>query len=195
MGYDATILGCMLLNIATKGSIGSFETVGVRFAESHFGLMNSQTGVVVGTCGTLGCISLLSMGKLAKYMSDIGMIIFGLFSMCVGIISLSFLNENNMNAPWRYVISTFLIYSIGYPIGHTAIMGLFSKIVGRRPQGTLLGWFASAGSLARITFPIMSGYITHLRNIEALFVVLTCILALASIFTIRSKELLEHLSS
>jgi len=68
-------------------------------------------------------------------------------------------------------------------------------VVGRRPQGLLLGWFASAGSFARITFPIMSGYITHLRNIEALFIVLTVILAIASIFTIRSREILEQLSA
>ena len=125
--YDATILGCMLLNIATKGSIGSFETVGIRFAESHFNILNSQAGAIVGTCGTLGCISLLSMGKLAKFLTDIQMILFGLFIMCVGICSLAFLNEDDTNGSWRYIFSIFMLYSIGYPIGHTAIMGLFSK--------------------------------------------------------------------
>ena len=125
--YDATILGCMLLNIATKGSIGSFETVGIRYAESHFEMLNSRAGVVVGSCGTLGCISLLSMGRLSKYVRDFHMIIFGLFTMSLGIISLAFLSEDQVNAQWRYMLSIFLVYSIGYPIGHTAIMGLFSK--------------------------------------------------------------------
>ena len=125
--YDATILGCMLLNIATKGSIGSFETMGVRFAESHFDLNNSLAGVTVGSCGVLGCIALLSMGRLSKYMTDIQMIVFGIITMSIGIISLAFLREDAINSSWHYILSILLIYSIGYPIGHTAIMGLFSK--------------------------------------------------------------------
>lgn len=37
------------------------------------------------------------------------------------------------------------------------VLGLFSKVVGAQPQGTLLGWFGSAGSLARIGFPVIAG--------------------------------------
>lgn len=37
------------------------------------------------------------------------------------------------------------------------VLGLFSKVVGAQPQGTLLGWFGSAGSLARIVFPVIAG--------------------------------------
>ena len=34
--YDAAILGCMLLNVSTKGSIACFETLGITFALEHF---------------------------------------------------------------------------------------------------------------------------------------------------------------
>ena len=37
------------------------------------------------------------------------------------------------------------------------VLGLFSKVVGAQPQGALLGWFGSAGSLARIGFPVIAG--------------------------------------
>jgi hypothetical protein len=30
-------------------------------------------------------------------------------------------------------------YALAYPIGHTAVIGMFSKVVGKRPQGALLG--------------------------------------------------------
>jgi FlaG/FlaF family flagellin (archaellin) len=59
----------------------------------------------------------------------------------------------------RYVTSVVLMYAVGYPIGHTAVLGAFSKIQKSGPQAALMGWFATAGSLSRIIFPILSGYL------------------------------------
>ena len=59
----------------------------------------------------------------------------------------------------RYVTSVVLMYAIGYPIGHTAVLGAFSKIQKSGPQAALMGWFATSGSLSRIIFPILSGYL------------------------------------
>jgi ceroid-lipofuscinosis MFS transporter 7 len=48
--------------------------------------------------------------------------------MVVGILSLAFVPEDPDNNPsWRYLFAIFMVYSIGYPIGHTAVIGLFSK--------------------------------------------------------------------
>ncbi len=33
-----------------------------------------------------------------------------------------------------FFVSMFMMYSVGYPIGHTALIGLFSKVIGKRPQ-------------------------------------------------------------
>ena len=126
--YDACILGCMLLNVATKGSIASFETLGIAFAQSHFDMYSSTAGSVVGTCGTVGVIALLSMGKLAKVLTDVQMIVGGMLVMVIGVLSLMGLPHGGETSPsWRYWIGMFLIYSVGYPIGHTAVIGLFSK--------------------------------------------------------------------
>ena len=59
----------------------------------------------------------------------------------------------------RYITSVVLMYAVGYPIGHTAVLGAFSKIQKSGPQAALMGWFATAGSLSRIIFPILSGYL------------------------------------
>lgn len=192
--YDCCILGCMLLNVSTKGSISAFETLGVSIAQSHFGMESSDAGVIVATCGSVGVIALLSMGHLAKFMSDIQLICGGMLIMCFGVLSLGFLDQDMVNPSWKFYTAIFMIYAIGYPIGHTAVIGLFSKIVGRRPQGELLGWFASAGSLARLCFPIVSGYVTKYFGISALFYVLLCVLSVSIVITTYARETLLFLS-
>lgn len=196
--YDAALLGCMLLNIATKGSIGSFETLGISFAESHFNLEPEIAGIIVSFNGLIGVIALLSMGQLGRIFTDIQMIFGGIAVCALGIISFSMLQsveDGATNATWRYFVGILMIYGIGYPIGHTALIGIFSKIVGRQPQGTLQGWFAAAGSLARILFPIMSGYITQYDDITTVFKVLFGILFISNVFVAVNRRTLSALAT
>jgi hypothetical protein len=125
--YDCCILGCMLLNVSTKGSIGSFETLGINIAEMQFSMTSARAGTIVASCGTVGVAALLSMGYLATFFNDIQLICGGMVIMCCGILSLAFLEDNSSNPSWKFILAIFLVYSIGYPIGHTAVIGLFSK--------------------------------------------------------------------
>lgn len=124
--YDCCILGCMLLNVSTKGNIASFETLGLVIASDMFGLVESKAGFVVSACGFMGVVALLNMGHLEKNFSDVAIITVGLIIMCIGIGGMTLLQEQD-NASWEYFLAMFLIYSLGYPIGHTAVIGLFSK--------------------------------------------------------------------
>jgi MFS transporter, ceroid-lipofuscinosis neuronal protein 7 len=67
-------------------------------------------------------------------------------------------------------------------------------VVGRRPQGEVQGWFASAGSLARLLFPIMSGYITKYAGISVLFQLLTVVLVVSTLITLYNHKTLTFLS-
>jgi ceroid-lipofuscinosis MFS transporter 7 len=130
--YDCCILGCMLLNISTKGSIAAFETLGIAIAESHFDMVSSKAGFIVALCGSLGVVTLLNMDKLALFLTDLQMIMGGMAVMCVGIFSLSLVTSHSNvhsagGSQWGYLFSMLMIYSIGYPVGHTAVIGLFSK--------------------------------------------------------------------
>ena len=71
---------------------------------------------------------------------------------------------------------------------------LYSTVVGRRPQGTLQGYFASAGSLARILFPIMSGYIISYDSINTVMIVLFVNLIIANCFVALNSKTLEALA-
>lgn len=195
--YNAALLGCMLLNISTKGSIGSFETMGVSFAESHFGLSAAAAGTVVSICGMIGVCTLLSMGFLGRVLTDIQMIIGGITVCSIGIVSFATLRSVELgaeNSLLHYILGMLAIYGLGYPVGHTAVIGLFSKVVGRRPQGTLQGWFASAGSLARIIFPVISGYISEYDDITTVFVLLFVVLVISNVFVALSAKTLTTLS-
>ena len=117
----------MLLNVATKGSIACFETLGIEYAETHFNMVSQNAGMLVATCGTFGVFALLSMGNLEAHFSDVQLICGGMIVMGSGIMSLVGVEAGHENSHWRYFFSMFLIYAIGYPIGHTAVIGLFSK--------------------------------------------------------------------
>lgn len=73
-------------------------------------------------------------------------------------------------------------------------LSFFVAVVGRRPQGTLLGWFASAGSLARLIFPIASGYIEYYLSLTALFYILTGVLMISTFVTFYNQKTLSLLS-
>lgn len=130
--YDCCILGCMLLNVSTKGSIASFETLGIAIAQSHFDMKASKAGLIVAICGSFGVVSLLKMDYLERYLTDLQMIKGGMVIMSVGIFSLKLVgdpvaDEDVHNPNWIFAFAMFMIYSVGYPIGHTAVIGLFSK--------------------------------------------------------------------
>ena len=125
--YDCCILGCMLLNVSTKGSISSFETLGISLAESHFDMPSARAGTIVASCGTVGVIALLSMGHLTTILTDIQLVSSGMMVMAAGVLSLCFIEENDDNPSWRFSVAIFMIYAVGYPIGHTAVIGMFSK--------------------------------------------------------------------
>ena len=70
-------------------------------------------------------------------------------------------------------------------------MALFSKIVGNRPQGELMGYFASSGSVARVSFPIITG---ALRESTILFDSLIFILSLSAGFVQSMQPILTGLA-
>ena len=60
--------------------------------------------------------------------TDVQIIIGGMVVMMIGISSLCLIDHHDENNPtWLYAVAMMLIYGFGYPIGHTAVIGLFSK--------------------------------------------------------------------
>lgn len=198
--HTASILGMLMLNIVTKGAISAFETLGTNIAMEHFGLTASDAGYIVAVCGFLGVIELLCMGRITKYLTDVQMIAGGCLAMIAGMASLIGLDEDGNgddaanNPTWRYVFAIFMVYTVGFSIAQAAVLGLFSKIVGRIPQGALMGWFSVVGAGSRVVYPIVSGYIVHYQNVGTLFIILIFTLGLAIAYVATNRATLSHLS-
>lgn len=66
--------------------------------------------------------------------------------------------------------------------------------MGRIAQGTMQGWFAAAGSLSRVFFPIMAGYIAHYDDMTTIFIVLFVVLVIANVTVALTARTLTVLS-
>jgi hypothetical protein len=81
--------GCVL-NVAMKGAIGVFETLGSEFVTKRFHWDSLRTGYTFAIFGALGVICLLSFRLLQRLgVSDIHLIIFGSISMTCSCLLLS----------------------------------------------------------------------------------------------------------
>lgn len=59
---------------------------------------------------------------------------------------------------WQLIISLMFI-SVGYPSSEALTAIIYSKILGTKPQGVMMGWFTSTSGFARIFGPVYVAYI------------------------------------
>lgn len=172
---DWCILAGLLLNVATKGSVGVFETMGVGVATQSFGMTPSAAGFVVSCCGAIGVTTLLYNKPMVEAVHDTGLMVGGVLVMVVACLCML---HSSTGAPWQFALSIFAMYAVGYPIGHTAVLTWFSRLSEQASEGFLQGWFGSAGSVGRILLPAASGFVAEYLGYNVLFLVLAGFLLL-----------------
>lgn len=169
----------LVLNVITKGSIGCYETIGVVYAQQAFNMAGPTVGYVVAACGFCGVCALLSFKPLSKVLDDIQLMLGGIAVMMIScLLLIDSIRPPTLSLQFKqkvWAVAVFLMYAVGYPIGHTAVIGWFSKAMGKRPQGLLMGLFASAGSVARVAFPIFTGIVAQRLDTDTVFLSL-CIM-------------------
>jgi len=129
--------------------------LGVSYTETNLALPRPQTGMVVAGCGLLGVVFLLSFKQLGRLFDDVELILYGIGVMVLGCLLMirriwTGLVANDLDFYATWLTAMISMYGVGYPVGHTAVIGWFSKAMKQRPQNFLLGIFGSAGSLVRI---------------------------------------------
>jgi len=189
--FTLIILFCFLLNVTTKGTISIYETLTVKLGMYFFPNVSlSTTGYLVSGSGFIGVLILLCFGVITKWFDDFTLIVGG---MIMTIVSTSLLLGMSGDRWHVFEAAIFLTYALGYPIGHTAVIGMFSKITAGRPQGKLQGYFASAGSLARMTFPIVSGYIINV-TLDGVWWWIIGMLSASTLAVIRLRGVTKRMS-
>lgn len=69
-----------------------------------------------------------------------------------------------------YMVGLGMTWSIGYPLGQTAVLSLFSKVLGGLPMGGFLGVFSTSGCAARIVFAMVAGKMWNEFGMESVFI-------------------------
>ena len=187
------IVGTLIvLNVTTKGSISVYETMGMEIATTDYAISNVLFGSIVTICGSVGFVNLLFFKQIwTSRFNDVELILIMTMIMILGQL-IYFAYWGKKPTVGAFLVCIVLFYAIGYPVGHTAVLGAFSKIQKSGPQAALLGWFASAGSLSRIIIPLISGNLDIWYD-NSPFLVVILLLCSASVLTVHFRPRIEHL--
>ena len=117
---EMLIYGGFLLNMSSKGTIACFETLGAEYAMTHFGFTSAEAGSTFATFGMIGVASLLSMRIICRFFNDVQIVLGGMLVMIVACVLFLPAPAGPKGLPY-FMWAVFLMYSIGYPIGHTAV--------------------------------------------------------------------------
>ena len=171
------MVALMVLNFTTKGSLAVYETLGAMMATLSYQMDALSKALLVTLSGAVGCLQLIFMKRLwTSRFSDTQLMSIGLVFMIIAQLLMYTCNSGSADSAvtggtvadynttanghdhpsvYQFGLSVVLMYSIGYPLGHTAVLGAFSKLQRAGPQAALLGGFAAVGSLARVVLPVL----------------------------------------
>uniref|UniRef100_H3GKJ6 Major facilitator superfamily (MFS) profile domain-containing protein n=1 Tax=Phytophthora ramorum TaxID=164328 RepID=H3GKJ6_PHYRM len=157
----------IFLNFNARGILSIFETVNVPlFLEMTNRNTTEEQDSVQATqdastfylvVGLFGLISYGSVQILRKKVSDVGFMLFGFAMLLVGnTILLALCADMHVNNERSddidedhtqqqfdiFVAAEIFVWSIGCPLTSAVVVSAFSKVLGSRPQGLLMGVFA-----------------------------------------------------
>lgn len=145
------------LNVSLRGVVGIAETIA---AEEHQRVNSDDADAVDDSSefllmlGLVGTATFLSLRYMSAYFSSDSLLIFGMGAIVSGSILLL---PPVMNDRMPFLIfGTGLIWSVGSPITQVLTISTYSQLMGSRPQGGVMGWLTTAGSVGRIVFPLLT---------------------------------------
>lgn len=163
------LITCLLVNVAFRGVIAELETVSVPFLMEQYGLDYGTSSFYLSVIGFAGLVVYVSFKPIAERFSDRLLVVTGLVFVLASALPLSI--------PWLsshmyvvvYVLFLGLTWSIAYPVGQTAVLALFSKILAGLPAGGFLGIFSASGSIARLVMAVFAGKMWNDFGRESVF--------------------------
>ena len=177
---------CLLINVAFRGGVAEIETISTPFLMSIYHMSFSEVSYFLSLLGLIGLAIYMSFKPIARLFSDRNLAVFGLVALIVGCapLSLSFISNN---IPFgAYIFFLGLCWSIAYPVGQTAALSLFSKVLADLPAGGFLGIFSACGSLARVIFAMLAGKVWSEFGRSAVFVSIAAYAGITLIVTMAT---------
>lgn len=169
------------LNFTTRGVTAIYESVGTTLLLDQYNLTELEAGGLVSLSGVVGTVNLLLFRDVwTKKFDDMTLMCGGLLLMLVAQLFIVNYGVEQPHALWQYAFSQSLVYAFGYPIGNSAVLGMFAILSKRERQGQRQGQFARMGSVSRILLPTVAAYMNQYLNPLSSFAV-ACVLMCASL--------------
>ncbi|KAG7401375.1 hypothetical protein PHYBOEH_001791 [Phytophthora boehmeriae] len=212
----------IFLNFNARGILSVFETVNVPlFLEMTNRSTREEQDSVQATqeastfylaVGLLGLISYASVQILRKKVSDVGFLLFGFAMLLVGnaiLLTLcadmqisddkfhSISEDHSQQQFDIFVAAEVFVWSIGCPLTSAVVVSAFSKVLGSRPQGLLMGIFGSSASVARMVLPFLPSLLASWPLLFLVNMVLCaiCILVLSLYLGFISNQAHKNVST
>ncbi|EEY61952.1 Major Facilitator Superfamily (MFS) [Phytophthora infestans T30-4] len=215
------MLAFIFLNFIARGILSIFETVNVPlFLEMTNRMTAAEQDSVEATqdastfylvVGLLGLVSYGSVQFLRKKVSDVSFLLFGFSMLLVGNAILLTLcadmhvnnarsddvDEDHSQLQFNvFVVAEVFVWSIGCPLTSAVVVSAFSKVLGSRPQGFLMGVFGASASVARMVLPFLPSLLASWPLLFLISMVLCaiCILVLALYLGFISRQRADKLT-
>jgi DHA1 family multidrug resistance protein-like MFS transporter len=184
------VVVCLFFCFSFTVAFTIFETTCPLYTKKWYGFNDMKNSLLfLGV--SLGCLVFLAVLQiLLKFIPDerVLLTIFGV--IITGGMLVLFDWNNGYVSLVRFFIGVGFT-SFGYADGSAILIALFSKILDEKEQGMMMGWFSSAGAIARMTAPIAASYIFNLFSENYIFISVAVLLFFACSSTIFGWDALD----
>ncbi|KND02555.1 uncharacterized protein SPPG_03013 [Spizellomyces punctatus DAOM BR117] len=150
------------LNLVLRGVIGVTETIAPELYQHHRvddEAALEHSGQFFFMLGIIGLVVFFLVDPIQRRLiAGPHLLNLGIAAVIAGTLLNVDPEPERTKANWlSFVGGMTLIWSIGSPVCQTLTVSMYSKMLGKRPQGSLIGWITTAGSIGRILFPFLIG--------------------------------------
>ncbi|KAL3667206.1 hypothetical protein V7S43_007441 [Phytophthora oleae] len=176
----------MFLNFNARGMLSVFETVNIPLFLEATGKDPTTVSAVVEASnfqfylGLFGLVTYFSIEYFRNSISDVSWVQLGFLALLAGNAVLAVVPTAELSIGLLGV-AEMLVWSVGCPITTAVGVAAFSKLLGGRPQGTLMGLFGSAASVSRIILPLIPAAISTLTPVFWINISL-CVLSVVTLW-------------
>ena len=147
---------CLVINMAFRGVVAELETVTVPLMMELYDMRFDKASYYITLVGILGLGTYFLMKPISKYISDRKLVVVGMILGIIGCLPLGYPAISDQITLPFFVLMVIVMWSFAFPIGQTAVLSLFSKVLAGLPAGGFLGLFSSCGATGRMFFALFA---------------------------------------
>lgn len=185
--YFALIIS-LIINLVFRGVLAELETVSIPFMIEQYHVSYTTASVWMTLIGIVGVGTYFSFKPIARAFSDRALVAVGMAFIALGCLPLSISTLVARMDAVVYITFLAFTWSVAYPIGQTAILALFSKVLGGCSVGSFMGIFSASGALSPLILPIIATNLWDSFGRESVFRFITFLVAGAAVLFAYSRH-------